>query len=166
MLLSKTSRCPWFPLLPIQPKIMLLTSPTRFEPPHDKTNNVVVRPAKTQISLGIRYVWTESLLSAWRKLGSLATHLAHSEDSDQTGQMPRLIWVFAVRTLTLLILSRGGSYSLVSVSAKFGFTSRENVFPLTQSPTSIRLNSTETSSWMYFRRNLIVGIFLRKDQRP
>ena len=25
-----------------------------FEPPHDKTNNVAVRPAKTQISLGIR----------------------------------------------------------------------------------------------------------------
>ena len=54
-----------------------------------------VRPAKTQISLGIRPVWSESLLSAWRKLGSLATHWAHSEDSDQTGRMPRLIWVFA-----------------------------------------------------------------------
>ena len=52
-------------------------------------------PAKTQISLGVRPVWSESLLSAWRKLGSLATHWAHSEDSDQTGRMPRLIWVFA-----------------------------------------------------------------------
>ena len=39
-----------------------------------------VRPAKTQISLGIRPVWSESSLSAWRKLGSLATHWAHSED--------------------------------------------------------------------------------------
>ena len=38
---------------------------------------------------------SESLLSAWRKLGSLATHWVHSEDSDQTGRMPRLIWVFA-----------------------------------------------------------------------
>ena len=28
------------------------------EPPHDKTNNVVVRPAKTQISLGIHPVWS------------------------------------------------------------------------------------------------------------
>ena len=43
-------------------------------------------------------VWSESLLSAWRKLGSLATHLSASEDSDQTGRMPRLIWVFAGRT--------------------------------------------------------------------
>ena len=76
---------------------------------HDKTNKMAVRPAKTQISLGIRPVWSESLLSAWRKFGSLATHWAHSEDSDQTGWMPRLIWVFAERTLILLVLSCGGS---------------------------------------------------------
>ena len=30
--------------------------------------------------------------------GTLSTHWAHSEDSDQTGRMPRLIWVFAGRT--------------------------------------------------------------------
>ena len=65
------------------------------EPRHDKTNNMTVRPAKTQISLGIRPVWSESSLSAWRNLGSLANYWAHSEDSDQTGRMPRLIWVFA-----------------------------------------------------------------------
>ena len=52
----------------------------KTEPRHDKTNNVTVRPAKTQISLGIRPVWSESSLSAWRNLGPLATHLAHSED--------------------------------------------------------------------------------------
>ena len=40
----------------------------------------------------------QSSLSAWRKLGSLATYWAHSEDSDQTGRMPRLIWVFAGHT--------------------------------------------------------------------
>ena len=33
-----------------------------------------VRPAKIQISLEIRTIWSESSLSAWRKLGSLATH--------------------------------------------------------------------------------------------
>ena len=36
----------------------------RFEPPRDKTNKMTVRPAKTQISLGIRPVWSESLLCA------------------------------------------------------------------------------------------------------
>ena len=83
-----------------------------FEPRHDKTNKVTVRPAKTQISLGIRPVWSESSLSAWRKLESLATHWAHSKDSDQTGRMPRLIWVFAGRTLILLVLSWGGSFTI------------------------------------------------------
>ena len=56
-----------------------------------QNHKVTVRPAKTQISLGIRPVWSESSLSAWIKLGSLATHSAHSEDSDQTGRMLRLI---------------------------------------------------------------------------
>ena len=83
-----------------------------FEPRHDTTNKVTVRPAKTQISLGIRPVWSESSLSAWRNLGSLATHWAHSEDSDQTGRIPRLVWIFAGRTLILLVLSWGGSFSL------------------------------------------------------
>ena len=50
------------------------------------------------ISLGIRPVRSDSSLSAWRKLGLLATHWAHNEDSDHSGQMPRLIWVFAART--------------------------------------------------------------------
>ena len=37
-------------------------------------------PAKTQISLGIHPVWSKSSLSAWRKLGSLATLLnAHAQ---------------------------------------------------------------------------------------
>ena len=33
-----------------------------FEPSHDKTNKVTMRPAKTRISLGIRPVWSESSL--------------------------------------------------------------------------------------------------------
>ena len=81
-----------------------------YEQRHDKTNNVAVRPAKIQISLGIRPVWSESSLSARRKLRSLAIYWAHSKDSDQTGRMPRLIWVFTGRTVILLVLSYRGSY--------------------------------------------------------
>ena len=36
----------------------VMTFGTLYEPPHDKTNKVTVRPAKTQISLGIRPVWS------------------------------------------------------------------------------------------------------------
>ena len=83
------------------------------EPRHDKSNKMAVRTARTSVSLGIRPVWSESLLSAWRKLGSLAIHWVHSEDSDQIWRMPRLIRVFDGSTLILfcfdmswLILSR------------------------------------------------------------
>ena len=58
-----------------------MTKPTKWH----------VRPAMTQISLGIRLVWSETSLSAWR--------------------MPRWIWVFAGRTAILLVLSWGGSIS-------------------------------------------------------
>ena len=39
-----------------------------------------MRPAKTQISMCICPVWSESSLSAWRKIVSLATHWIHSKD--------------------------------------------------------------------------------------
>ena len=98
---------------------------TVHEPPMTKPTKWPVRPAKTQISLSIRPVWSESSLSAWRKLGSLTTHWAHSKDFDQTGRMPRLIWVFARRTVILLVLSGGGSCLLIHCAGttwdKFGF---------------------------------------------
>ena len=62
---------------------------TKLEPPHDKTNKCHVRTAKTQIILGIRPVWSESSLSAlWVAKDPMILH-ADSEDSDQTGRMPR-----------------------------------------------------------------------------
>ena len=77
-----------------------------------------VRPANTQISLGIHTVWSDSLLCAqWVAKDPSFLH-ADSEDSDQTWRMPRLIWVFAGRTFILLVLSWGGSYCLQSVNGK------------------------------------------------
>ena len=49
---------------------------------------MTVHPVKTQISLGIRPVWSESLLSAWRKLGSLATHWAQAKTLIRLGGCP------------------------------------------------------------------------------
>ena len=48
----------------------------------------------------LRWAWAfaqsdQSSLSAWRNIESLATQWAQSEDPDQTGRMPRMIWVFA-----------------------------------------------------------------------
>ena len=74
------------------------TSSFPYEPPHDKTNKTTVRSANTQISLGIRPVRSVSLLCAQWLAKDLSFHHADNEDSDQTGRMPRLIWVFAGRT--------------------------------------------------------------------
>ena len=84
-----------------------------------KTNKMTVRPAKTQINLGIRPVWSESSLCAqWVAKDPRFLH-ADSEDSDQTGRMPRLIWVFAGRTVILFVLScRGSNVSSVCKQMK------------------------------------------------
>ena len=71
-----------------------MTKPTKWS----------VRPAKTQISLGIRPVWSESSLSAGRKLGSLATHWAHSPGWSES-------WLGA--QVILLVLSCGSSNCLM-----------------------------------------------------
>ena len=71
---------------------------TETEPPHDKTNKMTVRPAKTEISLLIRPVWSGSSLCAQWVAKAHSFLYADSEDSAQTGRMPRLIWVFAGRT--------------------------------------------------------------------
>ena len=73
------------------PSIMRL----RFEPRHDKTNKVSVRPAKTQISLGIRPVWSESsLCTRWVAKDPGFLHV-DSEDPDQTGRM-LYSWIFTL----------------------------------------------------------------------
>ena len=64
---------------------------------------------RRQISLGISPVWSESsLCTQWVDEDPSFLH-ADSEDSDQSGRMPRLIWDFAVRTVISLVLSWGGS---------------------------------------------------------
>ena len=58
--------------------IELPTKPTKWH----------VCPAKTQISLGIHPVWSESSLSAWRKLGSLSTHWVQAKTLIRLGGCP------------------------------------------------------------------------------
>ena len=72
------------------------------EPPHDKTNIWHVRQAKTQINLCIRPVWSESSLCAQWVANDPSFLHADSEDSDQIGRKPSLIWVFSGRTCHLV----------------------------------------------------------------
>ena len=58
-----------------------------------------------------------SLWAQWVAKGPNFLH-ADSKYSDQTGRMPRLIWVFAGHTLTLLVLSRGGSFTVTILNIR------------------------------------------------
>ena len=55
-------------------------SPSIWAASWQSQQNYLCGQAKTRLSLGICPVWSESSLSAGRKLGSLATHWPHSED--------------------------------------------------------------------------------------
>ena len=86
--------------------LFALTYLSQTELPHNKTNKMTVRLVKTQISLGICQVCSESSLCAqWVAKDPSFLH-ADSKDSDQTGRLPRLIWVFAGCTVILLVLSK------------------------------------------------------------
>ena len=66
-----------------------------------------VRPAKTQISLGIRPVWSESSLGAQWVVKDPSFFHADSEDSVQTGRMPRLICLrWAHSHIVVFVMSR------------------------------------------------------------
>ena len=51
-----------------------------FELPHDKTNKMTCAPSEDSDQAWASAQSDQSSLSAWRKVGSLATHWVHSED--------------------------------------------------------------------------------------
>ena len=72
-----------------------LLSPNTLDP--------IFGPSQIPIWAAVRPVSSKSSLSAWRKLGSLATHWVHSEDSDQTGRMHTLFVGFVMLRLILSV---------------------------------------------------------------
>ena len=68
------------------------------EPVHDKTYKNGMCTQWRQSSLSICLGRSESSMCAQKVAKDLSFLHADSEDSDQTGRMPRLIWVFAGRT--------------------------------------------------------------------
>ena len=68
------------------------------EPPHDKTNKMICALSEDFDQPGHPPNLIRVLVVRMKKLGSLATHWVLSEDSYQTGRMPRMIWVFTGHT--------------------------------------------------------------------
>ena len=93
-----------------------------------KKSRPMTKPTKWQCAQrrlrsawAIRLVWSESsLCTQWVHVAKEPRCLhADSEDSDQTGRKPRLIWVLAGRTSILLVLSWGGSNVFWEIFVKF-----------------------------------------------
>ena len=123
----------------------LMTKPTKWH----------VRPLKTQIGLGIHPVWSESSLWAWRKLGFLATHWLHSEDSwlvcaavqaDQS-----LLGAHAI----LFVLSWGSS--IIYIAPGRGRQSTGNKLLMTTDRPFLFAHMLQVSKWSL--RNLITYTF-------
>ena len=136
-----------------------MTKPTKWH----------VRPAKTQISLGIRPVWSESSLSAWRKLGSLATHWAHSKDwSDWAEAQADLsslgthlfCWFCHVVAQMFLVLGFNGSWAL---SLKWA-ASRENLYSLFATGWSLKTANIETRYEPHHEKTCLRGLRPGKTQ--
>ena len=89
-----------------------------IEPPHDKTNKMIVCPAKTQISLGIRPVWSEFSLCAQWVAKELSFLHAFSEDSND--------WADAQADLSL---RRAHSHILGFVMRWLSFEDSYQLFP-------------------------------------
>ena len=81
-----------------------------FEPAHDKTNKMACAPSEDSDKPGHPL----SLIRVFAQWVAKEPSFLHAdrEDSDQTGRMPRLIWVFAGPFTILLVLSRAGSFSI------------------------------------------------------
>ena len=67
-----------------------------YEPPHDKTNKMICAPSDNSDQPGhpLSVLNGSSQCAQWVAEDPMFLHV-DSEDSDQTGRMPRLIWVFA-----------------------------------------------------------------------
>ena len=78
-----------------------------------KPNKSHMRPAKTNEHSPS--LITETLLSAWRNLGSLAIHWGDSEDSDLTGQMPSVIWFFDGHTGYFVLFCHVAAYIMTKI---------------------------------------------------
>ena len=79
-----------------------------------------VRPAKPQISLRIRAVWSEPLLVAWVFYDCLATDWTPFGVHKLLRRLHRLIWVYTCQNATLLEITCHGSLIMLSATVDQG----------------------------------------------
>ena len=85
-----------------------------------RVSHLMTKPTKWLcVQRRLRSVWASAQSDhSLLYLHEESSHWVHREDTDQTGRMPRLIWVFAGCTATLLLFSWGSSeFCFCSVSS-------------------------------------------------
>ena len=112
-----------------------------------------VWPRKTKISLGIHPVWSKSLLCAQWVANDPSFLHTDSEDSDLTGRMPRLIWVFAGRTLSFCWFCHEAAQIFVINSHVWCGSTQVHLMRSTSvSPFSPSGNSTQPLKYTYHKQ--------------
>ena len=100
-----------------QPEVLIAIWFKQMSRSTTKPTKWYVRPVKTQINLGIRPVWSESLLSAWRNHKFLASHWAHSDNwSDRANAQADLSLRWAHRSFCWFCHAVGQKYVVDKVS--------------------------------------------------
>ena len=121
----------------------------KFEPPHDKTNKRTMRPVKTQISLGIRPVWSESsLCTQWVATDPSFLHGDRKDWSDiRLGGCPGWSKSLLGAHAILLVLSWGGSFHIIWYlnADLLDNTCRENILNKYKYAKTSELRNTLTS---------------------
>ena len=81
-----------------------------YKPPLHKTYKMTCAQQRLRSAWASTWVWSGFSLSAWRNLGTLATHWAPSKDSDWLGRCPGWSESLLGVHVILLVLSCTGSY--------------------------------------------------------
>ena len=114
----------------------------------------LMRPAKTQISLCIRAVWSESSLISCASLSLRAIERGINEKPRHTGWMYRLIWVFIGHTdLIIGFVMR----SLIYLSRGTAFPTRLLLCPV---KTEISLSMCRALLWLPSIQSVITKTYL------
>ena len=113
---------------------------------------------RRQISLDIRPVWSESSLSAWRNLGSLATHWVHSEDwSDWADVLDDLSLRWAHMPLSWFCHEAAQFLILILIANCSRSPFKKNMYYPTVYFSSIAKNSNARNSWRTWRISITLG---------
>ena len=132
------------------------------EPPRDKTNKMACAPSEDSDQPGHPPSLFRLFAVRMKKCLVLSYPLSALRGSAQTGRMCRLSWVFAGRTVILLVLSWGGSFTYIkSRKHERGLCSNSCIFLASSYTTAVSfLKVSKMDFFLNFNNSLITNGFI------